>query len=234
MADKWFDEESVDSLCDKIDEKIELLRRKYLEDEYSDEDELSVLFASSLESAVQNHELTYRPAYGMAPGGGSSGKTTRLEAELYGLKTRKLTSRNDLSEEVKFGADLLLLFESRIDGLKKKKGILIQCKDNKNRNFNKTKRPDLRKQCQKMHKVTDASYVLIFAKNGFYFINNPQPVENIDFYISRDHALSLRAILKDFFVCVGGDTGITTARKGDFEVIANELIAKRTLNVVAD
>ena len=198
MADAWFDDESVERLCDEIEAQLLILENDYKNNEYADETQLSSDFTTRIRVAVEGFSLRYVPQYTYfrkAP----AERFAQLKAKEYGLMGRSLTHGNEFSEEVKYGADILLVFQAEVEGETRKKGMMIQSKDNKGSKFGFTSRPDLSEQCAKMARVTDSSYVLVFASNGFHLGLNPVVLDpRLPFRFHAPPAGSLREVFKAF------------------------------------
>jgi len=162
----------------------------------------------------------------------------RVNCQLV-IQVRTLGDRGNLSSESKYGADICLIMEI-IDGEKKrKKGILIQAKMNKNPikvksnkntyiqlNVKTQKFKILNKQLQKMSVITPENYILIYDESGFFIINANQllnPEEDKEKISIR--AEKFEDFLSLMIKCQRGDRELTDWQDDYLEELINRQIA---------
>lgn len=96
-----------------------------------------------------------------------------LERELRGLQvngyrveivTQDIPDHGPGSLEKRIGTDLYIGLETRIDGVRRSKGLLVQAK--KHKSLSSRERKDLTLQCEKMTARSDSSYVWSYSEEG--------------------------------------------------------------------
>jgi len=148
-------------------------------------------------------------------------------------KAKTLTDRGRNSQESRYGADFMGVFDLSVPGFSVEKGFMGQAKlVEPNDTFPAAESTRLKKQCEDMLNTSPCSYVFLFSRMSGILV-----VPAIAVLSARDcnpHELTEKSITNffvDHFECFIGDRRISTATIKDIEILRSEFGAKSLLYI---
>jgi hypothetical protein len=128
-------------------------------------------------------------------------------------RAKTLTDRGRGSQESNYGADFLATLELDLEGYQVKKGFLAQAKlIEPSESFGNANFEKMREQCEKMLKLSSASYVFLYSQQSG--ISVIPAIEVLEARSCNPHELtsrSMRQFYKEHFECFVGDRAIQSA-----------------------
>ncbi len=148
-------------------------------------------------------------------------------------KAKTLTDRGRNSQESRYGADFLGVFDLSISGFSVQKGFMGQAKlVEPNDTFPNAESTRLKTQCDNMLNISPCSYIFLFSR-----MSGIQVIPAIAVLSARDcnpHELTEKSITNffvDHFECFIGDRRISTAAIQDIDVLRHEFRARTMLYI---
>lgn len=191
--------EVADAIANECDHVIEAYRNERVTDEPHITDRLM----GAIESHVKG--MTRGPVW--PPRHGIGGVEIKWEA-----MTLRAGSRS-AAHEKRFGADILGVFQANLDSYKVKKGFLAQAKRTEPSTlFARDEWHRLQGQCERMLKVTPASFVIVYSKKeGVRFFSALAVLSLTDREIFQLYSMPPRAFFERHFESFIGDRRLDRA-----------------------
>jgi len=162
----------------------------------------------------------------------------RLNGQIEGLSWQASILRHRAgiaAEEKRVGADMILHISLDTEEKKFSKGVLIQAKrTDPHKRLTPKEQQDLKDQCRKMRRYSNASFVFNYSKNLMRCGSALGVESSTDIKLSQDLPVSSLDFFKKFFECTIGDPSLTSAHVSDLPVPYAVFLKARSLTSFVD
>lgn len=161
------------------------------------------------------------------------------------IQIRTLGDRGKSSPESNYGADMCLVMEINDEGNTRKKGVLIQSKMHRSPigiehkkntyikiNVQNQKFNEMNDQIQKMSRISDENYLLVYNNTGFFIIKGQQilnPKDNKKFISLK--AEKFEEFFERMIKCLRGDRELIDWTDDSFEELVRRKLANYLIYV---